>query len=117
MAPASEIAVSAPSTIFMAGPLSRVDPHLLDRELDAFDPAFGSSNVHRNPALPPFLAICAVAPRVVLLCSVAGRACERINTAGRDRAPFLTWEMRRRHRVNTLSAHPITEELWTTKFC
>jgi len=27
------------------------DPHLLNKGLGSFDPAFGSSNVHRNPAL------------------------------------------------------------------
>jgi hypothetical protein len=31
--------------------LSTFDPHSLNDALGSFDPAFGSSNVHRNPAL------------------------------------------------------------------
>jgi hypothetical protein len=59
-------------------------------------PGFGSSNVHGNPRCLLFRAICAFAPRVVFLCSRldhgqadAERACERITTAGRERAPFF----------------------------
>jgi hypothetical protein len=32
-------------------------------------------------------------------CGVAPRRGAGVNTAGRERAPFLTWEIRRRHRV------------------
>ena len=44
----------------------------------------------RHAALTPFLVICA-AVRVLGDCGM--------NPAGRERAPFLTWEFRRRHRV------------------
>src|SRR4029077_6931075 len=38
-----------------------------------------------------------------------------INTAGRERAPCLTWGKRRQPRVNTLRAHRITEGLVDNK--
>jgi hypothetical protein len=60
--------------------LSSFGPHSLNDELGSFDPAFGLSNVHRNPALL-FPSLGAVALRVAAGLADRVAACQPITLA------------------------------------